>query len=93
MSGRQSRDKGARTERATQGIASTKISGLYRPGADISVPLLGGDHAVEVKCRATGFRQLCERLNQSDVLVKANRQEASVVLRVTLAAEIAKGVA
>jgi hypothetical protein len=58
MIGRRSRDNGARAERAillqAQGIAATKISGLYKPGADISVPLLGADTAVEVKCCATG---------------------------------------
>ena len=57
MSGRRSRDEGSRTERAivrllqAQGIVATKISGMYRPGADICVPKL----AVEVKCCATGF--------------------------------------
>jgi hypothetical protein len=51
MSGRRSRDKGARTERAIvrllqgEGIAATKISGMYKPGAD----------SVEEKCSATGF--------------------------------------
>jgi hypothetical protein len=49
MTSRQSRDKGARTERAillqAQGIAAMKISGLYKSGADITVPLLGVDHA------------------------------------------------
>jgi hypothetical protein len=62
MSGRRSRDKGARTERAVvrmlqaQGIVATKISGIYKPGADIIMPLLGTDRAVEVKCRAAGFK-------------------------------------
>jgi hypothetical protein len=51
MSGCRSRDEGSRTERAivrllqAQGIAATKISGMYKPGAD----------SVEVKCCATGF--------------------------------------
>jgi Holliday junction resolvase len=54
MSGRRSRDKGARTERAivkalqAQGFMATKISGMYKPGADISMPFLGSDRAVEV---------------------------------------------
>jgi hypothetical protein len=48
---RRSRDKGARIERAIvpllrgEGIAATKISGIYKPGAD----------SVEEKCSATGF--------------------------------------
>jgi hypothetical protein len=70
MSGRRSRDNGARTERAivkalqAQGIMATKISGMYRPGA---------------------------WLDGRDVLiVKADRQEPLVVLRMSLAAEIAQ---
>jgi hypothetical protein len=50
MSGRRSRDKGNRTERAivrllqAQGIAATKISGMYKPGADIGdvMPIIDG---------------------------------------------------
>ena len=60
MSGGRSRDKGPRAGTIVpllraEGIAVTKISGTYRPGADIGVPKLGIDTAVEVKCRATGF--------------------------------------
>jgi hypothetical protein len=97
MSGRRSRDKGARTERALvrllqgQGIAAAKISRAWCAGADLRVPLLGVDRAVEVKCRAAGFRQFYDWLKQRDVLiVKADRQEPLVVLRMSLAAEIAK---
>jgi len=56
--GRYSRDKGNRVERAivrllqAQGFAAEKVSRMYRPGADISVPLLGIDRDVEVKCRS-----------------------------------------
>jgi Holliday junction resolvase len=97
MSGRRSRDKGARTERAIvrllqgEGFAATKISGLYKPGADISMPLLGSVRAVEVKCRAAGFRQLYEWLDERDTLiVKSDYQEPLVVVRLSLASEIAK---
>lgn len=79
MSGRRPRNKGARTERAimrllqAQGFAATKISSLYVPGADISMPLLGTDMAVEVKCRAAGS-QLYDWLSERDMLiVKAGR--------------------
>jgi hypothetical protein len=89
MTGRGSRDESARTERAiarllqAQGIAAEKISGTYKPGADINMPLLGVDHAVEVKCRTAGFAQLHGWLNGRDVLtVKADRQEPQVVLAV-----------
>jgi len=97
VSGRRSRDKGARTERAIvrllqgQGIAATKISGMYKPGADLSVPVLGADRAVEVKCRADGFRELYGWLDSRDVLiVKADRREPLVVVRLSLAAEITR---
>jgi Holliday junction resolvase len=88
MRGRRSRNKGARTKRAiarllqAKGIAAVKISGMYKPGADPSMPLLGTDKVVEVKCRATGVTQLYNWLDE--------RQEQSVVLRISLAAEIAK---
>jgi hypothetical protein len=98
MSGRRSRDKGARTERAIVrllqglGVAATKISRAWCPGADLRVPILGIDRAVEVKCRANGFSQLYKWLDRRDVLiVKADRQEPLVVLRMSFAAEIAKG--
>jgi hypothetical protein len=100
MSGRRSRDKGTRAECAIvrllqrQGIGAEKISGMYKPGADLRVPLLGVDRAVEVKCRAAGFRQLYDWLSRRDVLiVKADREEPLVVVRLSLAAEIAKQVA
>jgi hypothetical protein len=90
-----SRDKGNRVERmiarllTANGFAARKVSGMYRPG--IRVRLLGVDRAVEVKCRGDGFRQLYDWLNQRDVLiVKADRQEPLVVLRMSLATEIAK---
>jgi hypothetical protein len=55
------------------------------------VPLLAVDRAVEVKCRATGFRQLYDWLNGRDLLiVKADRREPLVIVRLSLAAEIAK---
>jgi Holliday junction resolvase len=53
--GRASRDKGNRTERAivrrlqAHGLGGEKVSGLYRPGADIHVLFLGVDRHLEVK--------------------------------------------
>ena len=91
MSGHRSRDKAVRTERAivrllqAQGIAATKVSCAWFASSNLRVPVLGVDRA------AAGFRQLCEWLNQRGVLiVKADRQEPLVVLRMSLAAEIAK---
>lgn len=95
MSGRRSRDKGARTERAIarvlqgQGIAAVKVSRAYRPGHDIVLPLQGRDLCVEVKARADGFHRLYGWLDGRDVLiVKADRREPLVVVRLSLAAEI-----
>ena len=85
MSGRRSRDKGARTERAI-----ARLLQAQGPGADICAPLLGTDLAVEVKCRSAGLAQLYDWLNERDILiVKADRREPLVVLRMSLAADIA----
>ena len=97
MSGRRSRNKGARTERAiakvlqANGFAAVKVSRAYQPGHDIVLPLVGCDLCVEVKARAGGFRELYGWLGCRDILiVKADRQEPLVVLRMSLAAESAK---
>jgi Holliday junction resolvase len=102
MSGRRSRSKGVRTERSivsllkASGIAAERVplSGAVggRFSGDIVLPLIGRDLCVEVKCRGQGFRELYSWLEQRDVLiVKADRQEPLVVLRMSLAAEIAGG--
>ena len=103
MSGRRSRNRGSRTERSivnglqAKGIAAVRVplSGAASVGGrfagDIVLPLMGRDLCVEVKARADGFRELYCWLNQRDVLiVKADRQEPLVALRLSLAAEIAK---
>jgi Holliday junction resolvase len=104
MSGRGPRNKGARTERGivkvlqANGVAAVRVplSGAAggRFAGDIVVPLLGRDLRIEVKARVDGFRELYSWLTARDVLiVKADRQEPLVVLRLSLAAEIAKLVA
>jgi len=101
MSGRRSRSKGARTERSivnalrASGIAAVRVplSGAVggRFVGDIILPLIGRDLCLEVKARGDGFRELYRWLNQRDALiVKANRQEPLVVLRLSLATEVAK---
>ena len=101
MSGRRSRSKGARTERSivnalrASGIAAVRVplSGAAggRFAGDILLPVMGRDLCVEVKARAAGFRELYSWLTSRDVLiVKADRQEPLVVLRLSLAAQIAK---
>jgi hypothetical protein len=96
MSGRRSRDKGARSERAivkilqAHGFAAEKISGMYKSGADLTVPVIGRDMLVEVKVRADGFATLYDWLLDRDILiVKRDRSEPLVVLPLRLAAEIA----
>ena len=101
MSGRRSRSKGARTERSivhallANGIAAVRVplSGAVggRFGGDIVLPLMGRDLCVEVKARADGFRELYSWLDERDVLIiKADRQEPLVVVRLSLATAIAK---
>jgi Holliday junction resolvase len=104
MSGRRSRSKGARTERGVvnalkaSGVAAIRVplSGAAggRFAGDIVLPLMGRDLCVEVKARAHGFRELYSWLDGRDVLiVKADRREPLVIVRLPLAAEIAKLVA
>jgi hypothetical protein len=99
--GRASRQKGNRTERALvrvlqeSGFAAERVplSGAARGrfGGDLSVPLLGVDRRVEVKCRGNGFARLYDWLNGADFLiVRADRSEPLVVLPLRLAVEIAR---
>jgi hypothetical protein len=98
--GRRSRNKGTRNERALvrflqeHGFAAERVplSGSCggRFVGDLSLPLLGVDRCVEVKCRANGFRELYAWLDGRDLLiVRADRREPLVVLPLRLAAEIA----
>ena len=98
--GRASREKGNRTERAIvrlfqeRGFAAERVplSGAARGrfGGDVSVPVLGIDRRVEVKCRANGFRELYKWLDGADLLiVRADRRELLVVIPLNLAVEIA----
>jgi Holliday junction resolvase len=99
--GRASRDKGNRAERAVvrllqeYGFTAERVplSGAARGrfGGDVSVPLLGRDRRAEVKCRGNGFRQLYDWLGTHDFLVvKADRSEPLIIVRLKFAAEIAK---
>jgi Holliday junction resolvase len=98
--GRASREKGSRTERAVvrllqeRGLAAERVplSGAARGrfGGDVSLPVLGVDRRVEVKCRGNGFRELYKWLDGADMLiVRADRRELLVVIPLKLAAEIA----
>jgi hypothetical protein len=98
--GRASRQKGDRGERALvrylqeRGFAAERVplsgSARGRFGGDLSVPLLGVDRRVEVKCRGNGFVRLYDWLTGNDLLiVRADRKEPLVILPLRLAAEIA----
>jgi hypothetical protein len=97
MSGRCSRDKGARTERAilrllqAQGLPARKVRAMYKRGEDLRVMVRDVERSVEVKCRGDGSGQLYGWLDGRDVLiVKADRQQPLVVLPLSSAAEMAR---
>jgi hypothetical protein len=101
LEGLLSRNKGARTERALvrllqeRGFAAEHVplSGASggRYSGDISVPVLGDDWRVEVKCRADGFRELYAWLDGNDALiVKGDRQPPLIVLRLDRGADIVR---
>jgi Holliday junction resolvase len=97
MSGRRSRNKGARRERGVTAalqdasFAAKKISGMYKTGPDITVALLGIDRDIEVKARAAGFKRLRDWLiDRYALVVIADREEPLVVLRLRDAIQIAK---
>jgi hypothetical protein len=55
------------------------------------VPVNGCGLRREVKCRANGFRELCGWLASNDALIiKADRHEPVVVVRLSMAAQIAE---
>ena len=67
------------------------LSGAARGrfGGDVSVPVLGVDRRVEVKCRGDGFRELYKWLAGADVLiVRADRRELLVVAPLKFAVEV-----
>ena len=93
MSGRCRRAKGARTKRTIAAVR-VPLSGAVggRFAGDVLLSLMGRDFCVEVTARPDGFRELYRWLDQRDVLiVKADRREPLVVVRLSLAAEVAKG--
>jgi Holliday junction resolvase len=100
MGGRAPRQKGNREERGIlkllqeRGFAAERIPLSGSVGGsfcgDITVPVLGIDRCVEVKCRANGFRELYKWLEARDLLIiRADRRKPLVVLSLRLAAEIA----
>jgi Holliday junction resolvase len=101
MSGRRCRSKGARIERSVvNAVTSGGIAAVSVPlsdavggrvAGDIPLLLIGHDLCVQVKARANEFRELYCWLKERDVLiVKADRQEPLLVVRLSQASEIAK---
>jgi hypothetical protein len=99
MSGRRSRSKGLRGERAIvhmlqeRGRAAERVplSGAAggRYTGDISVPVLGVDRILEVKVRANGFRELYSWLAENYALVvKADRQRPLLVIPLEIAVDV-----
>jgi len=88
---RASREKGVRTERAVvhllqaHGIDARRTAPLqtYAPNdeGDVEADIAGHKRRLEVKCRASGFKQIYEWLDGNDVLIlKADRKPMLVVL-------------
>jgi hypothetical protein len=73
-----------------RGFAAEKVSGMYRAGPDLSLPLLGVARAIEIKVRADGFKEIYGWLVDRDILIiRADRQKALVIVPLGLAAEVA----
>lgn len=99
MSGRKSRDKGKRAELEVvhafldAGISSERVPLSGAMGSyvgDVSAAILGRDRIFEVKCRATGFRQLYQWLaGHYGLVVRADREEPLAVVRLRDLAELA----
>jgi hypothetical protein len=86
---------GARAERAiVPWPVGAKGQRDAKPGEDLRVTVDRVERSVEVKCPGDGFRQLYEWLrNRNILIVKADRQKPLVVLRLSLAVEVAKATA
>jgi hypothetical protein len=96
MIARKSHSKGARTERNTvhllqdAGFAAEKCSCTGYGEPDLTVPLLGVDRQIEVKCRADGFREIYRWLDSTNLLIpRADWRMPLVVLQLPLAINIA----
>lgn len=100
MSGKKSRDKGARSERAIvnlfrdHGVASERVPLSGAAGGsfagDIIVDLAGKQITLEAKVRAGGFKQIYEWLgNNFGLVIKSDRNPPLIVIRLEDAAIIA----
>jgi hypothetical protein len=96
--GKFSKDKGARVERylvnrfQEMGISAKRVplSGAMAdyPG-DIVLPWIGREADIEAKARADGFKELYKWIKpRKGLIVKANRQEPLVIVRINDFAEL-----
>lgn len=103
MSGRHSRNKGARIEREVVnllqelGLAAERVplSGAVKnrhtAGGDVWVPVKNVDRLLEVKCRADGFKQIYDWMSGNyGLVIRRDRDEPLIVLRFAEFAELAK---
>jgi hypothetical protein len=92
MSGLRSRRKGVRVELAIAKLpGARKVSRAYQAGHDLEL-LLGDDLLrIECKARADGFGELYRWIDPVDALIiKRDRCEPLVVVRLSLAMQIVK---
>ena len=97
--GAMQRRKGARVERECvnvfqeAGLSAERIplSGATWLKGDITVAFLNADRRLEVKCRATGFKQIYDWLGDENyaLIVKADRAEPLIIMRLKEAARVA----
>lgn len=90
MTGRHSRNKGARVEREAvailqeAGIAAERIPLSGAAGGsfsgDISMPVMGRDRRLEVKCRAAGFKQIYDWKGGNYGLVLRRDRDAPLIV-------------
>jgi hypothetical protein len=98
MGGRSSKRKGAGFELEVVhllqgfGLAAEKISGMYKPGEDISCPVLNVDRLLQCKRRARAFGTLYGFLNSSyAAVIRDDRCPPLVVMRLEDWARLALG--
>ena len=79
--GKAQRDKGWRTENNVRKKALEHGVAAYRVPLSGGASIKGDDWVLEVKCRASGFKQIYEWLGDNDALViKADNKRELVVL-------------
>ena len=90
MSGLRSRRNGVELAIAKL-IGARKVSRAYQAGHDLKLPL-GEDRMLRIECRARpdGFGTLYRWLDERDLLIVKADRGPLVVVRLSLAAEIAK---